>query len=399
MLRRERQRVCAERACARAPALAGMPPRAPTVPAAAGRGMLYAPSQVTLPPAAAVRAEHERRVNMYMASGYAAASKEKAWRCIRLYFQWCQMANIYPHMRRGGITDYELAMFIAWLAETRRAATVEKYVSMGVRLVHQAVGIEWTPPSQRFFSKITLRGVKRCQGDLPPRRKLPITVHLLLTMHRHVDHTTVNGRAFWAACMVLFFCFLRKAHVAVKNTVDKQTMLLRDVRLAGDRFVITIRHTKTRQYNSGLGADALQYVLPRVRGSPLCPCAALSAYLVAAEEHLAPHQPVFIQLAAAAAGVRVFPLTYARFLASLKACIARAGLDPTLYAGQSFRRGGATFALEAGVPDTVIRAMGDWKSDVWKDYVSATAKLRESAALSLARAVHLAEREDSPIIH
>lgn len=369
----------------------------------AGRGTLFAPGQVTLPPAAAVRERQERQVNKYMASGYAAASKEKAWRCIRLYFQWCQMADIYPHLRPGGITDYELAMYIAWLAETRRAVTVEKYVSMGVRLVHQAVGIAWTPPSQRFFSKITLRGVKRCQGDLPPKRKLPITVPLLHTMRRHIDHATINGRAFWAACVVLFFCFLRKAHVTVKTTVDRQTLLLNDVRLAaGGRFVITIRHTKTRQYNSGLGSDALQYVLPRIPDSPLCPCAALTAYLLAAEQHLAPRAPLFIQLAPGQPGtgrVNVSPLTYARFLSALKTCIARAGLDPKLYAGQSFRRGGATFALQAGVPDTVIRAMGDWKSDVWRDYVSATAQLRESASLSLARAVQLAEKADSPIIN
>jgi hypothetical protein len=87
------------------------------------------------------------------------------------------------------------------------------------------------------------------------------------------------------------------------------------------------------------------------------------------------------------------------FMSTLKQAITRAGLDPTLYAGHSFRRGGATFALDAGVPETVIRAMGDWKSDVWRDYVSATAKLREKASFSLAKAVQLAAREDDPIIY
>ena len=150
-----------------------------------------------------------------------------------------------------------------------------------------------------------------------------------------------------------------------------------------------------------MGSDTLQYLMPEVELSALCPTAALTAYLMAAERHLAPGKPLFNEFTAQPDGsLLVQPLRYSVFLSSLKALIAHAGLDPALYAGQSFRRGGATFALNAGVPETVIRAMGDWKSDVWRDYVSATAQLRERAAFSLARAVTLAEREtDDPILY
>jgi hypothetical protein len=314
--------------------------------------------------------------------------------------QWCQLTNMYPHENRDGITDMELAMYMAWLSRNLRAVTVEKYVCMGVRLVHEALGFRWVPPSQRFFARLTIRGVKNAQETVLPNRKLPVTVQLLRAIHDTIDHSTLNGRAFWAACTTLFFCFLRKAHVTVKTVVDKQTMLLSDLRAHGARVVITIRHTKTRQHNSGLGSDSLQYLLPHIEDSVLCPTQALRQYLQVAEPHLHPREPLFIQIATRRDGTAVIsPLKYSAFLYTLKACIKKAGLNPALYAGQSFRRGGATFALDAGVPATVIRAMGDWKSDVWNDYVSATAKLRENAAFSLARAVQLAEAADSPILY
>jgi hypothetical protein len=62
-------------------------------------------------------------------------------------------------------------------------------------------------------------------------------------------------------------------------------MLLKDLTVRGDagRIVVAIRHTKTRQFNSGLGSDTLQYLLPQVELTALCPTAALTEYLLAAE--------------------------------------------------------------------------------------------------------------------
>jgi hypothetical protein len=42
--------------------------------------------------------------------------------------------------------------------------------------------------------------------------------------------------------------------------------------------------------------------------------------------------------------------------------------------------------------------MGDWKTDAWHAYVSATAQLRERAAFSLAKAVEEAMKADGPIL-
>lgn len=339
-------------------------------------------------------------VNTALSHAYAAGSKSKADRATTLYIQWCEMVDLWPHENKGGITDYELAMYAAWLSEWLSAETVGKYICMGVRLVHEACGVRWRPPKERLMVALTLKGVRRMQGDTLPKRKLPVTIHLLASMRLKLQPRSLSALSFWAACLTLFFCCLRKAHVTVKGAPNNQTMRLSDLSLRTlGRMVVSIRHTKTRQFNSSLGSAILQYLLPQVEHSSLCPTAALTEYLLAAEPHLAHDAPLFNEFHTQPDGsVAVQPLRYSVFLSTLKGLIARTGLDPALYAGQSFRRGGATFALNAGVPETVIRAMGDWKSDVWRDYVSATAQLRERASFSLARAVSLAEREDVPIL-
>ena len=56
-------------------------------------------------------------------------------------------------------------------------------------------------------------------------------------------------------------------------------------------------------------------------------------------------------------------LTYAQFIKHLRYCLRSIGLDPSVYAGHSFRRGGASLAYQAGLPVQAIKLLGNWKSD------------------------------------
>ena len=47
--------------------------------------------------------------------------------------------------------------------------------------------------------------------------------------------------------------------------------------------------------------------------------------------------------------------TYPTFLSHLRTCLWHIGINPKLYAGPSFRRGGASFAYEAGLPIDMIK--------------------------------------------
>ena len=62
------------------------------------------------------------------------------------------------------------------------------------------------------------------------------------------------------------------------------------------------------------------------------------------------------------------------------------GLDPARFGAHSLRIGGASAALAAGVPPTLIRLLGRWSSDVYEIYcrMSEEAALRAGTALASA---------------
>ena len=199
-----------------------------------------------------------------------------------------------------------------------------------------------------------------------------------------------NEQMFFATSLFLFFTLLRKAHVAQKGGVStQQTINRQDVRLtADDKFLLTVTHTKTVQFQQRV----LQWILPRLQDSTdvCCPTRQLALYLQRTQTALPSDQPLFQSLGADG---KYRPLRYYAFIRIFKAHIARAGLDPDHFAGHSFRRGGATFAMDAGLSDTLIMAMGDWSSDAWLKYVAATQRLRVCAAELLEQAVASATAE------
>ena len=64
------------------------------------------------------------------------------------------------------------------------------------------------------------------------------------------------------------------------------------------------------------------------------------------------------------------PILATDVIATVKAALHKAGIDPTHYKGHSFRRGGAMDLLAAGVPEATTKILGRWSSQCWKLYVS-----------------------------
>lgn len=69
------------------------------------------------------------------------------------------------------------------------------------------------------------------------------------------------------------------------------------------------------------------------------------------------------------AGPALQPLTSSAFSTSLKQLISHIGIDTRHYSPHSFRRGGATFAYQSGVPEHLVKLQGDWRSDAYQTYI------------------------------
>ena len=92
-------------------------------------------------------------------------------------------------------------------------------------------------------------------------------------------------------------------------------------------------------------------MLPMLADHPLCPCQAVHRM----QDMLGPRPPK----------AQAFPMKGALFNKRLRSLTSAL---PGNFSSHSLRRGGATYALAAGVPWEVVKLMGDWASTCYLQY-------------------------------
>jgi integrase len=166
--------------------------------------------------------------------------------------------------------------------------------------------------------------------------------------------------------LVAFWAFLRKANYTpeTENRFDPDTDLaVRSVIERDGRYGIVLTKTKTIQF----GERNVVIWLPRLN-SLICPSAALDR-LMALRGRVNGDSPLFTTRV----GV---PLTKRSFDQYFRTLLRDTGIDDSALSPHSLRRGGATFALQCGVPPVCIKLQGDWASDSWILYAVMTDKLK-----------------------
>lgn len=202
-----------------------------------------------------------------------------------------------------------------------------------------------------------------CAAFGGPLRKLAITPPILRAIRTVLDLTMSFDATFWAACLVAFYSFFRKANLLPqsKEKFDDRLHLRRnDFSLFTWGAVMTVRWNKTIQFRQ----RTLLIPLPRVHSSPLCPLTAL-LHAFHHTRNADPYGPAFTY----SEGSMLLPLTYNKFQSKLKMTLRSAGIDTDKYSGHSFRRGGATYAMRCGIPVELTKAQGDWKSNAYERYL------------------------------
>ena len=231
----------------------------------------------------------------------------------------------------------------------------------GVRLFHLFQGTP-CPALDSFEVTLTKKGLKRLLG-LATHQKAPITPAILGSFKSHLDLTSPQDAAIWCLFTVAFFSFLRKSNLTAPSLrrFDPTRHLCRDdIKFTSQGAVLRIKWSKTLQHK-----DRLLFVpLPLIPGSPLCPVSAILQFF-----SLVP-APASAPFFCVPRNGSLRPLTYTDFTSSIKSLISRIGLHPTDFSPHSFRRGGATFAFQAGVPERLIQRHGDWRSDAYRRYLA-----------------------------
>ena len=256
-------------------------------------------------------------------------------------------------------TQLTLLSYVTFLSRTLKPTSISNYINI-IRLLHLDAGLD-NPLANNFELTNLRRGIARELGS-PPKQMLPITCELLYTIKGMLNFNQSCDIAFWAACILGFFVFLRKATLLPKSPCypGSDCLLRKDLHiLDGSSLELRIRKTKTIQKGERL------LILPYCAcpTSPLCPMKSVLDLL--SVTRMNPDTPLFSYKAAHVLSW----WTHASFVARLRQLLTSAGLDSSSYSGHSFRRGGATMVFKLGLSILQIKQRGDWRSSAVESYI------------------------------
>ena len=283
------------------------------------------------------------------------------------------------NIRAAPLSQENLGRYIAFLSRRLCFSSVKQYLN-AVRLVHLEAGFP-NPLEKNWYVSSILKGVRRLKGDASIQ-KLPITLDILKKIFQILDLNSSFDRTFWTACLVGFFSFFRKSNLLIPSHLlfdPTRNLCASDVSFTNDGVILSVRWSKVIQFKERI----LQIPLPKIPNSPFCPSTALLRLTLECPSFPLP-VPLFRYSWLGASNV---PLTQNQFMDKLHSCLGAIGLDTSKYSGHSLRRGGASFALQCGLPVDLIKIQGDWRSNACERYLQPSLELRKRVAETLGASV------------
>ena len=212
---------------------------------------------------------------------------------------------------------------------------------VAIRRAHALRGLP--DPTKSELARLTLRGVRRCHGR-PQQRVAPLKVEHLSAIVSALGSSTRDIRDR-ALLLVGFAGAFRRSELSAVNC--------NRIERTEQGIVLTLPRSKTDQEGSGRSV-----AIPRV-GGPICPAAALDAWLEASGIVDGPlFRPV-----SKAGKVLESRLSASAVAIIIKQRAAQIGLDPEHYSGHSLRAGFATSAAAAGLAIWQIKGQTGHVSD------------------------------------
>ena len=273
---------------------------------------------------------------------------------VRCYFSFCVYFGRTP-LPADSKTIYG---FVQFLSRSMVPSTVRNYLS-GVKVLHIFHNLPF-PHSEDYLLQLELRGIARLNPHVPVRA-IPVTPAILLSFLNNITVDDPLHTCVWAASLFLFFTMARLGSILPgAATTPLHTFLTRSrVNFSKEGILVTLLHTKTIQ----CGKRRLHIPLIK-NSSPLCPVLAYEQVL--AHTHVDSAGPAFVYIKDGNLKWLTTSIFIKTFRSVLKtACVTNA----SLFTGHSFRRGGATWAFQAGMPGELIQICGDWASDAHKLYL------------------------------
>lgn len=272
---------------------------------------------------------------------------------IRNFVRWCQRINLDERLIFP-TPAHILTSYACMLAGSVAKSTAQNYLS-GIRAWHLVQGADWNT-SPRLEMALKAVGVLAPEGK-PPR--LPITREMLEILTEHLDPSRPDHAcAIGLACVALWSqsrlgeLTSSNAHSFDNKRVFRRTHLGTKISSRGS-ILLNYPWTKTK------GFVGEQAILNRQKG-PTDPIAALKQHLTIND--VPKNLPLFSYHVPA--GWQC--MTKTKLLQICNAVWSVHGIPRIT--GHSFRIGGTTELLKAGVNPAIVQVMGRWSSDAFLQY-------------------------------
>ena len=205
-----------------------------------------------------------------------------------------------------------------------------------------------------------LRGA---QKQATPRTRSPISPALLqniVTTILKSTHLRSHDRYLYVSAMTMaFFGCLRCGEITYPSTGTfnpRRHLTIKDIKLSKQVLEVIIKHSKTDQTGKG------SKVIIGPGNHRLCPLKLLRKFLQYCKQ--APRSDALFRFH------NTSLLTRAK-LRTLQEALQTLGLPAHKYGTHSLRIGSATAAATAGVPMDIIKMMGRWSSECYRQYIRA----------------------------
>ncbi|XP_065187676.1 uncharacterized protein LOC135818245 [Sycon ciliatum] len=245
------------------------------------------------------------------------------------------------------VTEPSLINFLNWKFSSGSSGSSLKLYTQALRHQHVLQGLcldVFASPRVRLLQQGALR------SQTAVRKVLTAATLDDLAGVQHYLQSTVpsphNRAMLWSAVTLAFHGLLRVSEYTF--TARGAGLEYSDATMYPDRVELRLRVTKTSQYGSG------QDISVRRTGSPTCPHTAATSYLAARGSAPGP-------LYRYDDGTPLKPHNINRLL--------QTALPNKDVRSHSLRRGAATLAGKAGVPEYVLKTAGRWQSSAYLRYV------------------------------
>lgn len=315
--------------------------------------------------------ELDQEADRIIADGYRPKTLQNMKSQLNVYYQFCDTYRLptFP------ADNNQIVRFATFLYKYRGVSpsSINNYIST-IRSIHGLLNLQ-QPDLEQYAVKAFLRGL-RARHSRPKKQAVAIDPQMFRAIYQYVDTSDNLQMVAWVVALMGFHLLLRASNLTStsRTNFDPEVNLTRaDFRVHQGIILVHIRWSKTLQYKE------------RKLLIPVTPFTDPDISAKTWFERMIntipapPKAPAFCVPAKVNKKVVLQPLSYSQLSRLLKKWSGAAKLPSDRFTSHCLRRGGASWLKQRGVPDSVIKALGDWRSFAFLTYIDSALETRLQA--------------------